>query len=199
MKKFIVTSLLPSLLLAGGFNGTAFAGETPVVPTPVTVDGGKINFSGSIVATPCAVDSDSDGQTVKLGQVPANHFTAADMTTSPVPFTIKLTGCKLNADTSGSAYTSAAITFRGTTVADKSSVLALASASGSGDTVATNVGIQILQSGKPLIIDGSSSATKQTLLAGSNSLDFSAEYIATSASVTAGSANSSIDFQVTYS
>ncbi|WP_223821316.1 fimbrial protein [Pantoea sp. B_10] len=164
MKKIILAALMPVLMVAAS---DAMAGDPAPAQTPITIDGGKINFSGSIVATPCAVDNDSDGQTVKLGQVPANHFSAAGDTSAAVPFSIKLTGCVLDKDATGATanYTGAAITFKGTAVSGKADVLALSpSASGAGDETkpAANVGIQILQNGTAVAVDGSKASAKKT-------------------------------------
>lgn len=78
MKKVILASLLPVLLAsslssyAGGEGPVTPA--TPVAPKSITVDGGKINFTGSVMAAPCAVDNSADGQTVKLGQIATNKI-----------------------------------------------------------------------------------------------------------------------------
>lgn len=210
MKKVVLTALM-SVLMAGAFQAVAddeYNGPTPTPTpeTPITVDGGKILFKGSIVAAPCAVDNDTDGEEVRLGQVPVNHFTAKGSTSAAVPFTIKLTGCVLDKNAIDPAttatYTSAAITFHGETVTGTPTALSIeAAASGAGDSTDTakNVGIQILQNGKAIAVDGSAATAKQKIYAGSNELPFSADYVATADKVTAGSANSSVNFQVTYS
>lgn len=197
MKKILLASLMP-VLMTSSFSSIA-------APASVTVDGGKINFTGSIVAAPCAVDNGTDGQTVKLGQVPTNRLAAKGDSSSAVPFTIKLTGCDLtsiddvNPETSAN-YTSASITFNGATAGDDSTLAVLSAASGAGDTTtaAQNVGIQILQNNKAVKVDGSTATTAQKILAGSNEIPFSAAYVAIADGVVAGSANSTVNFQVNY-
>lgn len=195
MKKVILASLMP-ILIAGSMN--VYAKISTVAP--VTVDGGKINFTGSIVASPCAVNNgtDNNGQTVMLGQVPVNHFTAQGDTSTPVPFNIQLEGCDLTGDSEN--YTTATITFQGETVsAEKATDLAITGSAGAtGENIAKNIGIQILQNGAPVKVDGSTATATQSLQTGNNSIPFSAEYIAEATGVTAGAANAVVDFKMTY-
>jgi major type 1 subunit fimbrin (pilin) len=180
----------------------------PVLAAPesITVDGGKINFTGAIVAAPCAVDNTSDGQTVRLGQVPTNRLNTKGDTSSTVPFTIKLIGCDLaSADDSNQdatiSYTSASITFNGSTVGDDTTLAIQSAASGAGDTTsaAQNVGVQIYDNNNQIVkVDGSTATPSHKLLNGTNEIPFSAAYIATADGVVAGSANSTVNFQVNY-
>lgn len=190
--------------LAGLLATSSFAALA--VPNPVTVDGGKINFTGSLVTAPCSVDNGptGTGQTVALGQVSTNHFAAKGDSSTPVPFNIKLIGCDLSAgaDKDGKdlgTYTSAAITFKGNTVDAVKTDLAVQGTSGaSGENLAKNVGIQILQNNKPVTVDGSAATAKNTLQVGNNDIPFTAQYVAETADVSAGAANAAVDFSVTY-
>ncbi|AWF33347.1 fimbrial family protein (plasmid) [Klebsiella oxytoca] len=199
MKKLIFASLMPVLLM-GSFS--AFAEE--VVTPPITVDGGKINFTGAIVAAPCAVDNTSDGQTVNLGQVPTNRISAKGDSSSAVPFTVKLIGCDLSVSATDpkkpAAYTSASITFNGATTVDDTTLAVHSAASGAGDTTsaAQNVGIQIRQNNTAVSVNGSKATAAQKIVPGTNEIPFSANYVATADGVVAGSANSTVNFQVTY-
>lgn len=202
MKKVILASLLP-VLMAGSFS--SYADNEPVTPTDtspaaVTVDGGKINFTGSVVAAPCAVDTSTNGQTVALGQIATNQLAKKGATGSAMPFTIKLIGCDLSPQTGAadgtSNYTKASIQFSGSTI--DSDTLAL-TADGAGQQSAQNVGIQIFQNNSVVKVDGSADTTSQNIIAGENELPFSATYVATSESaVTAGTANGSVNFKVNY-
>jgi major type 1 subunit fimbrin (pilin) len=200
MKKVVLASLLP-LLLASSFSHAEDVDPTSpaVAPQTVTVDGGKINFTGSVVAAPCAVDNSSDGQTVKLGQIATNQLAAKGATGSSVPFTIKLVGCDLSpmaADTNATTnYTKASIKFTGSSI--DATTLAL-SADGAGEQPAQNVGIEIFQANKAVNVDGTGTTTAQDIIAGDNEIPFTATYVATDAKVIAGSANGSVNFQVTY-
>lgn len=197
MKKNILACLIPAVMMVSA---------VPAFAETVTVDGGKINFTGAVVAAPCAVDATSDGQTVVMGQVPANRLAAKGDASSAVPFTIRLTGCDLASDISGvdeteaTSYTSASITFNGATAGDSSTLAISSAATGAGDTTSTakNVGLQILQNNTPVTVDGSAATAAQKIYAGANEIPFSAAYVATADGVVAGSANSTVNFQVTY-
>lgn len=196
MKKVILASLLP-VLLASSLSSYA---EDPVAPKSITVDGGKINFTGSVVAAPCAVDNSTDGQTVKLGQIATNQLASKGATGSAVPFTVKLIGCDLSpqaGDTTATInYTKASIKFTGSSI--DATTLAL-TADGAGEQPAQNVGIEIFQANKAVNVDGTDGTAAQDIIAGDNEIPFTATYVATSEdAVIAGSANSSVNFQVTY-
>ncbi|MEN4978201.1 fimbrial protein [Erwinia billingiae] len=190
MKKILIAALAPALI------ATAFCSSAAV-----TVDGGKINFAGSVVAAPCAVDNDSESQTVTLGQVATNKLVAKGDSSSAVNFNINLTGCDLTTSealdpTQTANYTKASIIFNGATLGE-STTLALAG-SGAGESVAKNVGIQIFHANQAVTVDGSSATVATSLVAGKNSIPFSVAYVATDANVVAGSANSTVNFQVSY-
>lgn len=194
-------NILSAALITAMFTGSFSALAADTTPEKLTVNGAKINFTGSVVSAPCIVDNDSDNKTVNLGQVTTKSMTKKGDSSTAVPFTIKLTGCDLvstdTTDPTKSAnYTKVAITFNGTTAGDDST-LALAG-NGAGSSVAKNVGIQILQNNTALKVDGSTPAQASQLVAGSNEIPFSAAYVATGDGVTAGAANSSVSFQVTY-
>ncbi|ENJ4070670.1 fimbrial protein [Enterobacter hormaechei] len=196
MKKICLLTMLPVLLSA----------TSAAVAAPVTVDGGQINFVGSIVAAPCALDNASDGQTVQLGQVPNNRLAKKGDSSSAVPFTIKLIGCELNYLDSNSdpavpaSYTSASITFNGATTGDSTTLAISAGNGGAGDTTSTaqNVGIQILQNNIPVTVDGSTATASQNIYAGANEIPFSAAYVATGDNVVAGTANALVNFKINY-
>ena len=196
MKKTILVPLLLPVLMAGTFSVYA---DDPVAPTPVSIDGGKINFTGAVVASPCAVDNSSDGQSVNLGQISTSLLASKGATGSSVPFTIKLIGCELSpqadAPEGTSNYTKASIKFTGTTI--DSTTLAV-TATGAGQVPAKNVGIQISQANEAVTVDGSTNTASQTIIANENEIPFTATYVATDAKVTAGQANGSVNFQVNY-
>ncbi|HEQ3521849.1 TPA: fimbrial protein [Citrobacter freundii] len=195
-KATLCATLLP-VLLAGSVS--AFAEEEePVAPTAVTVPGGQISFTGEVIAAPCAVDNDSANQVVKLGQVSTNVFSDVGSTSGAVPFSIKLTGCDLSGTDGSANYTKAAITFNGQTVAGNNKALAVSSGGGVANSTAGNIGVQIQQDGAAVVVDGAGSSTAKAIAAGSNEMFFDAAYVATAKNVTAGVANATADFTVTY-
>jgi len=196
MKKIAIAALMPALML------TTFAGYSA---SAITVEGGKVHFTGAVVAAPCAVDNTTDGQTVILGQVPASRFAAKGDTSSAVPFSIGLTGCDLSmADPADKektiSYTSASIIFNGATAGDDFTLAIQPVSNGAGNSTsaARNVGIQIFHNNKAVKVDGSTATEAQKILAGNNRIPFSAVYVATAEGVVAGSANSTVNFQVSY-
>lgn len=191
-KKTSFAAVLPLLFCV---STAAVADDIPAPSGPVTVDGGVVHFTGQIINAPCAVDNDSLGQTVELGQYKASKFTEAGQTSEAKPFTIGLTDCSVD------VYKKASITFSGPTDAGKNNILALGMTdeSNANTVVAKGVGIQILSSGKAVAVDGSTPAPAQNLQAtGKNKLYFTAQYISTDKNVSAGLANANADFTVTY-
>ncbi|HCR1909573.1 TPA: fimbrial protein [Enterobacter kobei] len=192
MKKLAFAALMPALFV------TAFSGHAAA--PAVTVDGGKINFEGAVVAAPCAVDNTTNRQTVILGQVPVSSLATKGNTSSAVPFTIGLSGCDLTVVDSDQpeetvSYTSASITFNGATAGDDATLAIQPASNTSG---AQNVGIQIFQNNKAVKVDGSTATDAQRILTGNNQIPFSAAYVATADGVVPGSANSTVNFQISY-
>lgn len=115
-------------------------------------------------------------------------FNQAGDTAAATGFTLQLTNCPATVNT-------ASVKFDGTAVNGDNSVLALTQTSG----VATGVGIQLSDASNsvlPLFTE----SMAYSLQSGSavNNLDFVARYISTSATVTAGPANSMASFTVNY-
>ncbi len=191
MKQTFQASLIPALLIS---SFSSFAATT--------VEGGKINFTGSVVAAPCALDKGSESQTVVLGQVAMNKFKQKNDRSNPQTFTIKLVGCELEDKNEPldphafASFSNATITFRGNTSGDDNT-LALTGDS-SGGNMAQNIGIQILQNDQPVKVNGTGESDSIKLNTGDNEFLFTAAYVATADKVIAGSANSSVDFLVNY-
>ncbi|MBT0724707.1 type 1 fimbrial protein subunit FimA [Rosenbergiella sp. S61] len=179
--------------------GTAFAaddgGDTPApAPAPSTkvVNGGTVHFTGSLVDAACVVSTKSADQTVELGQYTLNHFKKVGDKSATVPFQIQLEDC----DTS--VATTAAIAFTGQQDTTSSDLLAINSAGDNANT-ASGVGIQILdETSKVLPIDGSKFSAAHTIIDGSNTLQFAAQYVSTSAKPTAGQADADAMFVLQY-
>lgn len=156
-----------------------------------TLTGGTIHFTGSLVNAACAVSTESEDMTVNLGQYRTASFSAAGDTSTNIPFTISLTDC----DTS--VATTAAVAFSGQVDATNPDLLAVSSSSNSAS--ATGVGIEILDGqSSPVPADGATFSNAYALIDGDNDLKFSAHYMATSATVTAGEANADATFIMQY-
>jgi len=170
------------------FAGTVQAEETK---TPVSVNGGTVHFTGELVNAACAVNTESSNQTGNLGQYRTAKFTKVGDTTSNVPFTIELNDCD------PTVATTAAVAFTGQVDATDKTLLAVSS--GSNDTAAKGVGIEILDSqSTTLTPDGASFSATQALIKGTNTLNFAARYKATAATTEPGQANADATFVVKY-
>ena len=165
------------------------AAETP--PTPVTVNGGTVNFKGEFVNAPCVVSSDTANQTVDLGQYRTASLTAKDAQTAKVPFEIKLVNCD------ATTLKTASFAFYGTADSANPNLLGVVASSANAEG-AKGVGIGIYDAAGTLLKpDGATQSVKTKLLDGTTTVNFSANYVATAA-VTAGEANSSANFMITY-
>ena len=176
---------------------TAFAddepgeNENPAEVSPIKVEGGEVLFTGTIVETPCIIENNGAEQEVKLGQFRKDSFSGKDTTSSPVGFDIKLLGCAVD------VYKTAAITFDGGRISGSDDILAPVSGQ-AGDEVAKGVGIQILQNNKVVPVNGVDTTDFINLDEGNNSFRFQARYIALGDEVSAGTANASAQFAITY-
>ncbi|HFZ8995705.1 TPA: fimbrial protein [Citrobacter freundii] len=184
-KTFAVKGLALALMMVGGSAMAAGASGA------TSVSGGSVHFTGSVVDAACAVSQDSVDQTVTLGQV---RLAAFGDTPAPgvaagqkVPFNITLSDC----DTSVSSQ--ASITFNGNQAEGQAGVLDNTAGVGS----AQGIGIQIYDNdGSALPLGQASKGT--TLIDGTNTLNFSADYITTASTVTAGNVDTTATFNVTY-
>jgi major type 1 subunit fimbrin (pilin) len=167
----MLTIAIPALLMAG--SAFAIEGERSTV-----------NFTGNIVKSTCALVPGSANQSVQLGDVAANVFTGANSTSTETDFTIDLQDC----DTSSA--TNASLTFNGETVNDTTLKTS------AGDK--TNVGIQILQNGAPLVLNGSTASDPYELKTGNINIPFSARYIALNDDIGVGEANATVNFTLNY-
>ena len=158
---------------------------------PVSVNGGSVHFKGELVNAACAVNTESSDQIVELGQYRTAKFTAVGDTTTNMPFTIVLNDC----DPSVSA--TAAVAFSGQ--ADATDATLLAVNSSNNNTAAKGVGIEYLDSkSKTLSPDGATFSSAQTLLQGTNTLNFTARYKATADTAEPGQANADATFVMKY-
>ncbi|AEN63767.1 Fimbrial protein domain-containing protein [Enterobacter soli] len=180
----IASTIIATLALVAG---AAHAED----PTPVSVNGGTVHFKGELVNAACSVNTDSSEQTVNLGQYRTAKFTKVGDTTSNIPFTIELNDCDpLVAKT-------AAVAFTGQIDATDKTLLAVTS--GNNDNTAQGVGIEILDSkSSTLTPDGATFSAAQTLIEGTNTLNFTARYKATAATTTPGQANADATFVMKY-
>lgn len=148
---------------------------------------GEVHFTGNITADACTInDGSGDAVEVALGTVSKSSFTANGDKSDPTKFTIALSECP-------ATLTKAAIKFDGTADAKNGALLAL-----DADSTGKGVGIEIGQEdGTPLPLYTASKAV--AIASGAANFNFIGRYVASDyASLTAGTANGTSDFTVSY-
>ncbi len=200
MKKHCVTMVskfnFHRILIMKKISLIAFALVASSTSFAATVTGGQVHFTGDLVNAACAVDVNSDGQTVDLGQHRVSKFKKAGDMSGPVPFQINLVDCEAALVTKG-----VSIAFKGSTTATNPKLLVVG-AGASNDAAAQGVGIQISDSSSTaLALDGTGFTKEIALNDGTNSFGFTARYVSTvdaGPTLTAGKANADATFVVNY-
>ncbi|MBA7843253.1 type 1 fimbrial protein [Klebsiella sp. RHBSTW-00484] len=175
MKKFFSVAIIPALVMASTCAFAVREGETSTV-----------TFKGSIKENTCVLTKASAAQVVILGDVESSVLASANSASQPTNFTISLDECD---------SANASITFSGTTATDE--VLSITGK----ESVASGVGIQILNSSTylPVKVDGSApAATMEVGADKANEFNFAARYFALGDNISAGEANATAQFTVKY-
>lgn len=146
---------------------------------------GTVHFNGNIVSDACTVDASAQNLSVDMGSVAATAFSAAGDKASPSKFSINVTECP-------DSVKQVAVKFDGTSDTANTDLLKLDS-----DQTATGVAIEIADNNGTAIPLHTESPAYQ-VADGSASLDFMGRYVATSATVEAGTANASSQFTINY-
>lgn len=162
-----------------------------VAVAPAHAEGvlGEINIrlSGTVVALGCTVDPNDVDKPVQLGEWATKQLKKTGQTTSPVPFSIHLTGCTASGVTT---------TFTGTKDKANPELLALKS---DDDDYATGIAVQIMDGSGQRIPMGNSSPRRIIDENGNVTLNFQANYMATgNTSVRPGSADADTEFTLSY-
>lgn len=188
MSKSVFTVKAVAGLVFLAATGSAFAASGS---TAQTVQGGTINFTGSVVDAACAVDVNSESQNISLGQVRLAELDSKGATSAEVPVKIQLDDCD------SSVATTASFGFNGQT--DENDPTSLNNTS-SDAGAAKGVGVQMKDSVSGIVpFDGSfGDGSKLTLIDGTNVASFSAYMIATSDTPTAGAVASAVNFNIKY-
>ncbi|WP_337264089.1 MULTISPECIES: fimbrial protein [unclassified Serratia (in: enterobacteria)] len=150
---------------------------------------GTINFTGSVIDQACEVNGGSNTLTVTMGNVAKSALAVPGNTAAATAFTLNVKNCPSTTD--GNVQ----VSFDGKNVDGNTEVLALTNAGTPG--VAKGVGIQLYdksQNKLPL----NTASTTYALSNGDATLDFVARYIATNATVEAGSADAAVNFTIIY-
>ena len=172
--------------------GGAFTLASLMLAGHALAEDGVVHFVGEIVDTTCEVTSDTADQIVPLGKVSKNAFSGVGSLASPQKFSIKLENCP-------ATYTQAAVRFDGTEAPGGDGDLKVGTPltagnpgdfTGTGQAIAaTGVGIRIFnQSDNSQVKLYNDSAYTAIDAEGKAEMKFIARYVATNATVTAGTA-----------
>ncbi|GBH26999.1 fimbrial protein [Burkholderia vietnamiensis] len=163
---------------------------------------GTVNFTGSIVASTCQIEPGTNNQVVNLPRVSTSQLGSVGATVGRTPFVFLVSGCEMNAeggDTSAPAKKVSVAFEPGPNVDLSTGRLNLTGADAAG-----GVQIQILNDKYEPILVGAPASEQRTQTVNVNTdsgraaLVFSAQYIATGATVTGGSANSYVTYSLVY-
>lgn len=161
-----------------------------MVFSPAQADLGTINIklSGTVVALGCTVDPGDADKTVNLGEWATKQLKKAGNSTSPVAFSISLTGC-----------TASGVTLAFTGTRDKTDNSLLALNDDGGSDAAQGVAVQIMDGQRHRISIGDNAPRGVVDANGDATLSFYANYVATADnSVKPGVANADSVFTLTY-
>ncbi|WP_411750946.1 fimbrial protein [Serratia sp. (in: enterobacteria)] len=112
----------------------------------VTVQAADLNLTGTVVASPCRVDSGSVSKDIDFGQLQSTDLKEAGTASDWMPFQIKLTGCP-------QATSKATVTFSGTPATEDATLYA-------NSGTAENVAVQMaLEADKATVLGNASSMT----------------------------------------
>lgn len=168
------------------------------------VSEGRVNFTGNIRHVTCSLKADSQNMTVSLGYIAPTAFTSIGTTAGEKPFQINLERCTIgNVPGTTTTYpANATVRFTGSNINPTTGRLNLA---GAGSATGVQIRLKNAQGNEMRLNQpnagaggGTQNATSITIADGDNSLNFSAEYVSTAASVGAGNGNSSVEFEMIY-
>ncbi|QEW32612.1 fimbrial protein [Erwinia billingiae] len=177
---------LNKIVLALGMGAVLISGAVNAADDAVVKDQGHgtVNFSGSIVDSPCSISSNSDGQEVNLGEISSKAL-ENNGTSTPKNFDIELDNCALT------TQKGVTVTFSGAAGATNKDHLGI-TGTASGASIAITDG-----SGTPIALNTPSAS--QTIQNGTNHLLFSAYLQGDGASApTPGDFASVADFTLAY-
>lgn len=161
-----------------------------VMSTSALAYDGTVNFNGNVTDQVCEVDmGGNSAYNVEMGTVGVNAFPVAGSLTTGRDFNIVLKNCPDSVAQNGGV----AISFDGTPKDNNNAILDL-----TGST-ATGVGVQISDRTNT-VVNLRQNTAKYPIQAtpAVNNLKFTARYISTTASVTAGTANAVSQFTIDY-
>ena len=185
-----------AILMGALVSGAAISVTTPTInvnpgsSAGTQGTGGQVIFNGSITDSSCNIDSASTSQTVDLGKWASTYFTSTGFETTKTPFHIKVKDCP-------ASVTNVAVLFDGARDQSDNSLLAI-------NGGANSVAIKLYEHDRSTAVSLGKTSAKQTVTpgtsggTGSADLEFYADYISTAATVTAGKADGTANFNMIY-
>lgn len=173
------------MMLATGYAAAA-------APTPLTVTGSTITFSGEVTSGACGISVDSKDRTIPLATIPVASIVPSATPTKLTPFTITLEGCSTD------TYKTASFDFNGQTPnGTETSVLK----NTAPQNAAGGVGVQLFdENSHPIVINSTGQGPKMTLAEGiANTQSFSAGiYGLAAGGATSGRVLATTNFNIRY-
>lgn len=157
---------------------------------PVRAADTTLAVSGNVVASGCEVDTGGVNQKVKIGTFSGKDFPSVGSTSAFKAMNINLSNCYEKLST-------IQVKFSGVSDADNPTLLAI-SDTGGGGTVATGVGVELLDNGGKTIPFNAEAPQTFELDEGNNTLSFLLRYKSTRYPVTSGEASAVMYFDLTY-
>lgn len=148
----------------------------------------SLTISGNVAASACIVDEAT--QNVNIGTFSAKNFPSTGSTSDTKPFVIALSGCYAK-------LKNVQVKFSGTTDNDNPTLLALTD-SGNGKTMASGIGIELLDSNQNILPFNSTEPFSYDLNGASNTFTFFLRYKSTKDQITSGEASAVMYFDLTY-
>ncbi|MEB5959744.1 fimbrial protein [Enterobacter sichuanensis] len=149
-----------------------------------------LQISGNVTASTCEIEAGSVDQHVKIGTFSGKDFPAVGSTSSFKAMNINLKNCY-------EKLSSVLVKFSGVADADNPTLLAVTD-TGAGGTLATGIGVELLDNGGKNIPFNSDTPLTFELEEGNNTLSFLLRYKSTRYPVTAGDASAVMYFNLTY-
>jgi len=165
---------------------------------------GTISFTGSVTGQTCTISGNGGGNnfTVALPTVSASTLATAGNTAGRTPFNIQLTGCTPNTGNVAVYYEPGATVDATTGRLVNTATTTAGTETTPATTAATNVQLGLLNADLTNIALGSTFATQNSqqvaINAGTATLQYYAQYVATGGAATAGDVTSTATYSIVY-
>lgn len=169
-------------------NGMVAAITILFMPLFSQANDGKINFNGTISNVACVIDSNSANMTVNMGTISRSAFSSIGAVASPTRFDILIRNCP-------DSVNAVSVAFIGEVDEVNPSLLKLAGGSG-----AAGIGIALYEADSSTLIPLNMNSREYPIdgTKMENKLTYISKYMSTSNQINSGSAESLVDFTISY-